>query len=199
MDLSHPFRALLPGVESDVLTVLAASTKPRTGREVARLADRSQRGTQLVLSRFVNHGLVLMEEAGNSRVYTLNREHLAAEPFERLANLRGALFRRLSDEVFHNWRPQPTHLSVFGSAARGDGGLDSDIDIFLVRPGDVEADEEEWRERVEGLANAVFRWTGNHAGIAEVGLEELERLRREQPAIVESLRADAVDIAGIPV
>ncbi len=199
MDFSTPFQSMLPGADSDVLTVLAGSTKPRTGREIARLADRSQRGAQLVLSRFVEHGLVLVREAGSARVYTLNWDHLAAEPIAGLANLRGALFRRISDEVFNYWRPQPVHLSVFGSAARGDGGLDSDVDIFLVRPGDVEEDDEIWRERVEALADAVFRWTGNHAGISEVGEDELERLRREQPAIVKSLRADAVNIAGMPV
>ena len=199
MDLSLPFRSMLPGVDSDVLSVLTESTKPRTGREIARLADRSPRGTQLVLSRLVDHGLVLMGEAGSARVYTLNRDHLAAKPIVELANLRGTLFRRLGDEVFQFWRPLPVHLSVFGSAARGDGGLDSDVDIFLVRPGDVGEDDEEWRERVEALADSVFRWTGNHAGIAEVGEEELKRLRSEQPAIVKSLRADAVDIAGIPV
>jgi hypothetical protein len=199
MDLSIPFRSLLPGADSDVLAILTQSTKPRTGREIARLAERSQRGTQLVLSHLVEHGLVLMREAGSARVYTLNRDHLAAEPIAELANLRGTLFRRLSDEVFRFWRPQPVHLSVFGSAARGDGGLDSDIDIFLVRPGDVEEDDEKWREQVDALADAVFRWTGNHAGISEVGEQETELLRSEQPAIVESLRGDAVDIAGIPL
>ncbi|HYQ77540.1 MAG TPA: nucleotidyltransferase domain-containing protein [Solirubrobacterales bacterium] len=186
-------------MDSDVLSVLTESTKARTGRDIARLANRSQRGTQLVLTRLVDHGLVLMKEAGSARLYTLNRDHLAAEPFATLANLRGTLFRRISDEVFQSWRPKPVHLSVFGSAARGDGGTDSDIDIFLVRPAGVEEEDGKWREQVEALADAVFGWTGNHAGIAEVGEGELEFFGRDQAPIVESLRADAVDLAGIPV
>lgn len=199
MDLSAPFQAMFPTVDSSVLAVLAGSRKPRTGRAVAEQANRSQRATKLVLDRLVDHGLVLREEVGRSHVYTLNPEHLAAAPILQLANLRFALFERLRKTVAL-WHPQPLHASVFGSAARGDGGLDSDVDIFLVRPADVgEEDDEQWRRQVESLADAVFRWTGNHAGIAEVSAQDLERFRHDQPAIVGSLRADAVGIFGVPV
>jgi predicted nucleotidyltransferase len=189
---------MFPTVDSAVLAVLAGSSKPRTGREVARLANRSQAATQRVLDRLVDHGLVLGREAGRARVYTLNWDHVAAEPIAELTNLRLRLFQRLR-ETLEFWETPPIHMSVFGSAARGDGGLDSDIDIFLVRRSDVEGEDEQWRGEVEVLADHVFEWTGNHAGIAEVGEGELERLRRDRPAIVESLRADAVDIAGIPI
>ena len=189
---------MFPVVDSDVLNVLTRSSKPRTGREVAKLAGRSQDATQRVLDRLVAHGLVLRRDAGRARVYELNWDHLAAEPISQLAELRSRLFQRLRS-AFELFEPLPLHVSVFGSAARGDGDLNSDIDILLVRPGDVPEDEEQWRGQVEALADAVFEWTGNHAGIAEVGEDEFERLRRERPAIVESIKADAVDIIGFPV
>lgn len=198
MDLSAPFQSMLPMVDSAVLSVLAESTKPRTGREVARLASRSQDATQRVLDRLVGHGLVLSEEAGRARVYTLNRNHLAAEPIAELASLRQLLFDRLRKQI-NDWQPMPVHVSVFGSAARGDGDLDSDVDIFIVRPRDLDEDDGVWRGQVEALAERVFEWTGNHAGIAEVSEDELERLRRDEPGIVTSLRADAIDIAGLPI
>jgi DNA-binding transcriptional ArsR family regulator len=198
MDLTSPFESLFPTVDSSVLVVLLGSEKPRTGREVAREAKRSQRATKLVLDRLVEHGLVFREELGRSQVYTLNREHIAAAPLAQLASLRLLLFDHLRNAVA-SWRPQPIHLSVFGSTARGDGGLQSDIDIFLVRPQAVQEDDGGWRSQVEALADAVFSWTGNHAGIAEVGDEDLDRLRTEQPAILESLRVDAVHIAGQPI
>jgi predicted nucleotidyltransferase len=198
MDLSAPLQSMLPTVDTAVLAVLTSSTKPRTGREVARLANRSQAATQRVLDRLVQHGLVLREEAGRARVYTLNWEHLAADSIADLANLRLVLFRRLG-EIFELWPLKPVHASVFGSAARGDGGLDSDIDIFLVRPGDIDEADENWRAQVESLATGVFEWTGNHPGIAEVSEGDLERLRRDRPAIVAGLRTDAVEIAGKPL
>jgi predicted nucleotidyltransferase len=198
MDLSAPFQSMLPMVDSAVLSVLAGSTKPRTGREVARLASRSQDATQRVLDRLVGNGLVLSEEAGRARVYTLNRDHLAAEPIAELASLRQLLFDRLRKQI-NDWQPMPVHVSVFGSAARGDGGLDSDVDIFLVRPRNLDEDDGVWRGQVDALAERVFEWTGNHAGIAEVSEGELERLLRDEPGIVTSLRADAIDIAGLPI
>lgn len=198
MDLSHPFQSLLPAVDSAVLAVLAESTKPRTGREIARLANRSQGATQRVLNRLVVHGVVQQKEAGRARVYELNRDHLAAKPISELANLRSLLFTGIRQSLLF-WLVPPVHVSVFGSTARGEGDLDSDVDIFLVRPRDVDEDDEEWRRQVDAFADAVFKMTGNHAGIAEVGEKELERLRRDQPAILDSLRSDAVDIAGTPL
>jgi DNA-binding transcriptional ArsR family regulator len=198
MDLSAPFQSMFPAVDSAVLAVLAGSANPRTGREVARAANRSQDATQRVLDRLVEHGLVRKREAGSARVYELNLDHVAAEPVIGLATLRSRLFQRLQEEL-GSWEPTPFHASVFGSAVRGDGGIDSDVDIFLVRPDEVEEENEKWRGHVEALADHVFEWTGNHAGIAEVAEDDLDRLRKEQPAILGSLHADALDIAGVPL
>ncbi len=188
---------MFPVVDSAVLDVLARSTKPRTGREVAKLGGRSQDATQRVLDRLVLHGLVLRRDAGRARVYELNRDHVAAEPISQLTELRSRLFQRLRGG-FALWQLLPFHVSIFGSAARGDGGVNSDVDIFLVRPGDVPEDDDKWRGQVAALADQVFEWTGNHAGIAEVSESELEWLRRERPAIVESIKADGVDVFGLP-
>lgn len=198
MDLSAPYQSMFPTVDSAVLGALSSSTKPRTGRELARLASRSQPATQQVLDRLVEHGLVIRQEAGRARLYTLNREHLAAEPITSLVNLRSLFFQHLRD-FFSLWDPPPLHVSVFGSAARGDGSASSDIDIFLVRPGDVDEGDGKWRVQVEALADAVLEWTGNHAGLAEVSEDELDRLRKDRPRILENLEAEAVDIEGPPV
>jgi hypothetical protein len=98
-----------------------------------------------------------------------------------------------------SWDVHPLHASLFGSAARGDGDAQSDIDLLIVRPTAVDADDGEWRGQIEALAESVHRWTGNHAGIAEVAESELPQLRRDRPPIVDEASADAVDLAGQPV
>jgi len=198
MDLSHPYQSMFPTVDSAVLAVLAETPKPRTGRELARLAGRSQPGTRRVLDRLVEHGLVLREDAGRAHVYRLNGEHVAAPAVAMLAAMRAALFHRIGERV-EEWPVPPVHVSVFGSAARGDGSTQSDVDMFVVRPADVEEDDETWRGQLDALATSIHTWSGNFAGVAEVGEAELDSLRRERPAVLAELERDAVQIYGPPV
>jgi predicted nucleotidyltransferase len=195
MDVSKPFTAISSGVDADVLVVLAGSTKPRSGRELARRAGRSNTGVQHVLDRLVEHGLVNREEVGRTFLYELNRDHLLAPTVEQMADARAELVRRLRDAI-DAWEVPPVHASLFGSAARGDGDASSDIDLLVVRPADVDPEDPAWRDQLNALADLVRRWTGNSAGIAEVSEGELPRLRKDRPPIVEEVGEDAVDLAG---
>jgi DNA-binding transcriptional ArsR family regulator len=179
-----------------VLRVLRGTTRPLTGREVARLVRAgSQPAVNASLRRLSEEGLVHAEEAGNAYLYTLNREHLAAPAVQLLADIWPELLRRLRDEIA-DWQVAPVHLSIFGSAARGDGGTASDIDLFVVRPGDVPDDDARWRDQLDRLADHVLAWTGNHAGLSEVSERDVRRLRRERPPVVGELSRDAITIAG---
>ena len=195
MDVSKPFAALSGSVDVDVLVVLSGSTMPRSGRELARRAGRSNTGVQHVLDRLVGHGLVKREEAGRTFLYTLNRNHLLAPVVEQMAGAHAEFIQRLRDEIDH-WRIAPFHASLFGSAARGDGDTESDIDLFVVRSAEVKSDDSVWREQIDGLAYAVRGWTGNNVGIVEAGRGELSKLRRGRSPVVAELEKDAVDLAG---
>jgi predicted nucleotidyltransferase len=134
-------------------------------------------------------------DAPPSVLYSLNRDHIAAPVALALVGLRGALLDRLRGTLAA-WKVAPAHASLFGSAARGDGDVDSDIDLFVVRPARVSAEDPAWREQLEALERDVRRWTGNHAGISEVGEDELARLAAERPPVVAELERDAVTLAG---
>lgn len=198
MDVAHPYTAICPTLDSGVLSVLAGTTRPLTGREIARLLGRrSHSGVLDALNRLAEHGVVDREEAGRALLFTLNREHLAAPAVDVLARMRSELLTRLRGAV-DSWEVVPVHVSMFGSAARGEGDASSDIDLFIVRPKDVEGEEPRWRGQLDHLARRVQRWTGNRAGIAEAGEEEIARLRGEEPIVAE-LRSDAITIAGTEV
>ncbi|MGN6274528.1 MAG: nucleotidyltransferase domain-containing protein [Solirubrobacterales bacterium] len=147
------------------------------------------------MNRLVEHGLVDREEAGRAFLFTLNREHLAAPAVDLLAHMRSELFDRLSRAV-GSWEIAAVHVSLFGSFARGEGDTGSDIDLFVVRPRKVDREDPRWREQLDLLARQVQRWTGNRAGIVEVGEEDLPRLRKEEPPILAELRKDAIAVAG---
>jgi predicted nucleotidyltransferase len=197
MDVSRPFAALSDGVDADVLVTLAGSSVPRSGRELARLSGRSNTGVQHVLDRLVEQGLVDRMEAGPAFLYSLNREHLLAPAVDQMAGARVELVRRLR-EVVAGWEVPPAHASLFGSAARGDGDVNSDIDLLIVRPASHDTDDVQWRGQIEQLAESVRRWTGNHAGIVEISEGELPQLRRDRPPVMEKVGKDAIDLAGEP-
>jgi hypothetical protein len=197
MDVSRPYSAVVPTVEGDVLVVLAGTTRPLTGRQVARLARRgSVAGVAKALDRLGRQGLVTRLEAPPASLYTLNREHVAAPLAEALAGLRSEFIKRLRD-VLSAWEIQPVHASLFGSAARGDGTPDSDVDLFVVRPADVDVEDPTWSEQLAGLSDLVYASTGNRAGIIDFAEQDIEQMLDESPPVLGELRRDAVDLAGI--
>lgn len=196
MDLSRPHRLLARPLDGAVVSVLSATTRPLTGREVARLApEGSQPGIAKALGRLADSGLVDREEAGNALLYQLNRDHLAAPAAAMLADLRNALVGRLRDELA-DWAIRPVHGSIFGSAARGDGNEGSDIDLLVVRPAAVAANDSRWSAQLDGLADSVRRWTGNAASISEIGEQDIPRLARERPPVVDAVADDAITLTG---
>ncbi|TCO24574.1 nucleotidyltransferase-like protein [Kribbella steppae] len=197
MDLSRPISTVVPSLDGPVLAVLARTTEPLTGRRVQQLAGvGSEPGVRKVLQRLTSTGLVGASQAGASILYTLNRQHLAAAAVEQLTTMRQRLVDRIRAAI-DDWAIVPVHASLFGSVARGDGGLDSDIDILLIHrdfPGSPPA---EWADLVGDLADQVFRWTGNHAQLYELSLSQLdEHLAAEEPIVQEWYR-DAVTVAGV--
>jgi DNA-binding transcriptional ArsR family regulator len=196
MNVAEPHTAICPTLDSGVLSVLAGTTRPLTGREVARLMGRnSHSGVLDVLNRLSEHGLVDRQEAGRALLYTLNRDHLAAPAVRILAGLRGELLDRLR-ETIGGWELRPLHVSLFGSVARRDGDVDSDIDLFVVRPNKLSDDDSRWRGQIDDLAGSVQRWTGNRAGIAEVAEAEVDLLSQGETPIVNELRSDAIVLTG---
>ena len=196
MDMSAPSSVLLTRTEGRVLSTLAGTTRPLSGREVARLSGASPNGAWRTLRRFVEHGLVSEREAGGrTLLYTLNREHVAADAALRLTDLRAELIDRLTTRI-KSWIVPPVHVSLFGSAARGDGDTGSDVDLVVVRPRDVDEEDEQWRTQLDGLADAVLGWSGNHAGISEIPRGDIARLGRERPAILDELEQDAITLFG---
>lgn len=199
MDVANPASAVIPSLDAHILAVLAGTTRQLTGREIERLARQgSHRGVQRVLARLTEQGLVDMTEAGSARLYSLNRDHLAADAVLVLARLRDALLDRLRNEVAQ-WNIQPVSLSMFGSAARSDGTTNSDIDLLLVRPAGVTDEDPVWFAQTAELGEHVLRWTGNHASFLEVTTDQLLAMLDRGESVADSLRQDAIDITGTPV
>ncbi len=196
MDLHRPLNVITPTVDGDVLSVLAGAEAAFTGREVHRLVGRySEAGVRKVLGRLVEQGIVLVEQVGPSYRYRLNRSHLAAPHIIGLAGLRAELLGRLRTRL-GQWELPPVYAALFGSAARGDMRTGSDIDLLVVRPDEVDPDDDRWVEQISDLTSDVAGWTGNDTRPLECGDTETRRALRRGAPVLEAVKAEGIHLHG---
>lgn len=195
MDLSNPIRSVIPVGQGEVLAVLARTEQPLTGRRVADLTNGrlSQTGTNVALRALVRAGLALVEAHPPAKLYRLNRQHLAARSIDELATLRGRLLDAMKGHL-REWVIPAWGAWLFGSAARGDGDEDSDIDVLVVRPDD--AADDAWDDQVDRFAATVTAWTGNRCEIIEYGTDEFANLLVREDRLAVSLRSDGVALTS---
>jgi Fe2+ or Zn2+ uptake regulation protein len=120
MDVSNPIADVVPSAHGPVLSVLATTTMPLTGRAIAELTRPrvSQARVARILADLVKAGLVDRIQAGSASLLTLNREHLAARAVEDLATVRTQLWERIAAHAAA-WAHPPEAIIVYGSTARG--------------------------------------------------------------------------------
>jgi hypothetical protein len=199
MDLSRPARTVVPSLTADVLVVLAGTSRPLGAREVHRLVEgASWGGVRKVLTHLADTGLANVAEAGNATLYTLNREHVAAEAVLALVDLRARLFVRMRSAML-DWSRPPVSAVIFGSAARGDGHLGSDIDVLVIRPSGVRADDPQWSGDVTALGASIRSWSGNPASILDVTKRDVRSMLRRGEPIIADLERDQIVLVGDPV
>lgn len=226
MDLSDPTRAVTSTLDGTVLAVLAVAGRPLTVGQVARQAVRgSEIGIRRSLDRLVEQGIVRATLMGRNLVHELNREHLAAEVAVLLAGLRTELWRRLRDEL-GSWPVEPLYAGVFGSAARGDGDVDSDIDLLLVHPqfarerrpdtprppspaaavetvdsavrSGIEADPAlQWQTQTDRLRGLVLAWTGNPLQIVDLSVDDWRNPPPQYQALLDEVHREGVQIHAV--
>lgn len=196
MNLNKPLSMLTPTLEADVLMVLTGAKASFTGRQIHQIMGaRSEKGVRSALQRLCEQGVVTRTPAGASDLYTLNRTHLAAPYIQSLAGLRGELFTRIT-ETLTAWKLAPAFGAIFGSAARGDMHPGSDIDLFIVRPNRVNADEELWAEQLAELAGLVTGWTGNDARILELSQDQTLAGLAVSKKVLMDIKAQAIVLFG---
>jgi predicted nucleotidyltransferase len=221
MNLTDPSMAITSSLDGPVLVVLASAGKPLTVSEVANHSARgSEIGIRKSLGRLLSQGIVDCTELGNTRVYSLNRDHVAAPVAVQMGEIRSELWRRLTREL-ERWSVRPLYASVFGSAARHEGDVESDIDLLLVRPATIsevnaaqrsksvwsalgmwaevistrvmsEAQIKKWDSNVDTLHELVRRWTGNPLQVASITAIEWSENRRSRSAIYSNIAEDEV-------
>lgn len=197
MDLTEPGRGLAGGLTMPILRALAGRSSPATAAQLSRLAEvGTEAGVRRALERLAAHGVCSAEDVGGRVVYALNYDHLLYEAVAALLDADRELPRRLKGALA-DWELAPLSAVLFGSAARRDGDVDSDVDLLLVRPPlRTEARKREWVRQVHELRAAVHRWTGNRLQVLDWTSLDVRKHERSGEPLVASLLDEGVTVAG---
>lgn len=204
MDIRNPIGAIFPGAHGQVLAVLARTFEPLSGRRVAALTNGQVSASRAasVLSELSSAGIVLSENRPPAKLYRLNRDHVAAAAISELTGLWSAVLDNIRGELA-GWTVSPLSACLFGSAARGEAGTASDIDILIVvadtARGSFDRTDPIWEAQLDRLADRVLAWSGNACEVLELTAAEVHDAATRDDRLVRDLRSDAVALAGVPI
>lgn len=105
-----------------------------SGREVARRAELSPRAASQALTWLVRAGIVRRKPVGATHLFSINRRsHLASSALENLfaeeKQLPGTIGQGIMEAI---GRYKCVSLAIFGSFARGESAMGSDLDVLVL-------------------------------------------------------------------
>jgi len=186
MFFSEPFGGVIPGARGAVLAALLRTGEQLTGRQVHSLVsdDHSLWSVQEALRTLTQLGLVETRTVGRAGVHTINEANAAIAPLRALADpiasLKAAVGEVIDSEV--------KAVILFGSIARGEAALDSDIDLAVIA-------SKRWDKRVE-LHDTVRKRLGNACDVIVFTQAEFSRAATAGEPVVADILRDGVALVG---
>jgi predicted nucleotidyltransferase len=195
VDYTRPVQALIPGAQGKILGVLADTTAQLNLTTISRLAGVSLAQASRVLPELVHLGLVDRVEAPPSALFRLMDESVAGRLVRSMTNLRFLALEAVGD-CSAVQKPPPELVIVFGSFARGEADAESDLDIVIVRPADIDDSDSAWAESTVTLSQDLARALGNPVNTLEVEANDLERRLKSRSELWRSIRNEGIVVYG---
>ena len=189
---------LVFGVDSNVrvLRVLARHGGLLSAADISQRAALSKSSTRLGLLSLEESGVIVAEGAGYSRLYRLNADYYLADPIRSLFAVEDRRFAAVIEAVKSSpgiRKQQVKSLWVYGSVARGEDLLGSDLDVAVV------AETNELAAVIETIRDSLATHSGRlgfTANVVGLDLSDVERLTREGDPWWANAVADAIVLAG---
>lgn len=137
-------------------------------------------------------------EVPPSSLFRLNRDHVASRAVLALGTVRHTVLAELG-----SFAPElaevPRSVIVFGSFARGEADVESDIDVVIVRPRSVAADDETWEHSIGQLRGRIRTITGNRVEVLEVGEDEVAVKLSGRAQVWRDVRREGIVVHGASI
>jgi predicted nucleotidyltransferase len=182
----EPFGGVIPGARGAVLAVLLRTGEPMTGRQIHGLVsdDHSLWSVQEALKALTRLGLVESRTIGRAGVHTVNDGHAFVAPLRALVDPIAVLRAAIGEVIDAKVRA----VILFGSIARGDPGVDSDIDLAVIAT-------PAWDKRVE-LQDTVRTRLGNDCDVLLFTWTEFRQRAAEGEPVVSDILREGVALVG---
>lgn len=180
-----------------VLRALALHGGGLTPAELARRTDLSRRGVWNAIEALDAVGVVEPVGTGHSVPFRLRPDHplgpILRRLFEDEANRADAVLSAIRSAA-ERLEPRPAAVWLFGSVARGEDRVASDVDLALIAGSDADAraSAAELRER---LAIVAEQWM-IQPSVISLSRPQVEKLREEEAPFWKRLVEDAVPLLG---
>jgi predicted nucleotidyltransferase len=141
-------------------------------------------------------GIVHCEGSGKARLYRIDDRHPLAVPLNALFEAEAARYagiREAVSAVCAAVRPPVLAAWIYGSVARGEDRLGSDLDLAVVAPA---ADLELAEHAIRGALAISGEELGFVASLAGLGPDDVARLSREADPWWTGVAADALVVLG---
>jgi predicted nucleotidyltransferase len=186
MLFGEPFGGVIPGARGAVLAVLLRTDAPLTGRQIhALLSDEYSLWTvQEALKALTQLGLVNTQTVGRAGVHTINEDHVSVAPLRALLDPITALIYTVREAVGTDVKA----VILFGSVARGEANIYSDVDLAVIAPAG-------WDGRAD-LEDAVRMRLGNNCDVLVFTPEDFTRLADIGEPVVREILTSGVALIG---
>jgi predicted nucleotidyltransferase len=195
VDFAAPIQALIPGVQGRILAVLAQTSAELNLRTLARLSGVSLAQASRVMPGLVELGVVERREVPPSALFHLVEGHVASRALLTLARARATVFEELGSSA-GELSPPPVSVIVFGSLARGEARTTSDIDVVVVRPENVDEEDDGWHAGLERWRQKARQLTGNAVEVVEVGESDAARFLRGRRPLWTEVEREGIVVFG---
>jgi len=187
VDFGEPFGGVIPGAHGAVLAVLLRTGEPLTGRQIHRLPsdDYSLWSVQEAVKLLTQLGLVDTRTVGRAGVHVINESNSFIAPLRALVDPIAALRAAISEAI----DPTVQVVLLFGSIARGEAAVDSDIDLAVIA-------SPAWAKRVE-LQSAIHTRLGNNCDVLVFTETEFSQLAGTGEPVVSDILRDGIALVGI--
>ena len=186
MLFGEPFGGVIPGARGAVLATLLRTDAHLTGRQVHALVSDvySLWTVQEALKALAQLGLVNTQTIGRAGVHTVNEDHVSVAPLRALLDPIAAL----TDTVRKAVGDDVKTVILFGSIARGESHINSDVDLAVLAPTG-------WDGRTD-LEDAVRTRLGNYCDVLVFTPEDFTRPPGTDEPVVREILAEGIALIG---